>query len=374
MVKQKLDFVNIQNFKNVVLKYIVLSLFVISICIGIIYFIYEGILFSDYKNLKETIDNLILEGKSELTIYQFDKYKVNDEITPILDYQRNGSIFFQDPSTAARMDKNNIRTSKTMGGAFTIWSLKKTDFSKDEYEYVEITASAIGYTTPAIYGEQTPLELYQNALDYYLDKDYHNSRKGNGYPLTQVKPKSVAPSIKDMFFSSKYHSLRDRFEYLPSGQWGSGQNGIQRYGNDYRAVYMDYSNRLLKIDKVDHELEDNRTTTLCVIIPLLIVLMSVLFMFNKKRIQCIDLYWKKWYCEESDSAIIFEYNILTKNSMTIITSESEIVGSICLSNSKLIKFQNSLNQTSIYEIIEIDESRLVLRDSSTNTISNYMSI
>ena len=137
---------------------------------------------------------------------------------------------------------------------------------------------------------------------------------------------------------------------------------------------MDYSNRLLKIDKVDHELEDNRTTTLCVIIPLLIVLMSVLFMFNKKRIQCIDLYWKKWYCEESDSAIIFEYNILTKNSMTIITSESEIVGSICLSNSKLIKFQNSLNQTSIYEIIEIDESRLVLRDSSTNTISNYMSI
>lgn len=374
MVKHKLEFINIQNYKNVVLKYIVFSIFVISVCSCIIYFIFEGILYSDYKNLKDTIDNFILEGKSELTIYRFDKYKVNDEIKPILDNQKSGSIFFQDPSTAARTDKNNIRTSSTMGGAFTIWSLKKTDPARDEYEYVEITAGAVGYTTPPIYGEQTPLELYQNALEYYLDKDYHNSRQGNGYPLTQVKPKSVAPSIKDMFFSSKHYSLRDRFEYLPSGQWGSGQSGISRYGNDYRTVYMNYSNRLLKIDEVDHELEDYRTTTLCLIIPLLMVLMTILFKFNKKRIQCIDLYWKKWYCEESETAIVFEYNILTKNSMMLITSESEIAGSFCLSNSKLIKFQNSLNNTSIYEIIEIDASRLILKDSSTNTISNYVSI
>jgi hypothetical protein len=99
--------------------------------------------------------------------------------------------------------------------------------------------------------------------------------------------------------------------------------------------------------------------------------MVIIFFLKKSKIQCIDLYWKKWYSENSDMAIVFEYNLLTQNTMTIITPESDNVGRICLSGSNLIKFQNSLNQTSIFEIIELDNSHLVLKDTSDGRITNY---
>lgn len=370
MVKHRLEFIKSQTYKNVVLNYILLSIFFICFVGGIIYFIFERILYSDYNLLKDTVDNAILEGKSELTIYQFDKYKVNNEVTPISDYQREGSLFYVTPSTAANIDRKNIRSTSTIG-AFTIWSLKKTDPSKDEYEYTELTAGAIGYKTPSFYGEQTPAELYKNALDYYLDKDFHNSRQGNGYPLTEVRPKSVAPSYMEMFLSSKYHSLKDRFKYLESGAWGSGQNGIMQYGNNYWTVYLDYSNRLLEIGPTSNVLDKYRATTFYIAIPVLIILMVIIFFLKKSKIQCIDLYWKKWYSENSDMAIVFEYNLLTQNTMTIITPESDNVGRIYLSGSNLIKFQNSLNQTSIFEIIELDNSHLVLKDTSDGRITNY---
>ena len=371
MVNHRLEFIKSQTYRNVVLNYILLSFFIICFVGGIIFFIFERILYSDYKLLKDTIDNAILEGKGELTIYQFDKYKVNNEVAPVLDYESNSSLFSLSPSTALKNDKKNIRSSSTPGGAFSIWSLKITDSSKDEYEYSEVIASSIGYKTSSYYGEQTPVELYQNALDYYLDKDYHNYRQGNGYPLTQVRPKLVASSTQDMYFSSKYHSLYSRFKYLESGAWGSGENGIMMYGNDYWTVYSNYSYRLLKIEQTSYVLEKYRATTFYIAIPVLIILMVILFFLKKNKIQCIDLYWKKWYSENSDMAIVFEYNLLTQNTMTIITPESDNVGSICLSGSKLIKFQNSLNQTSIFEIIELDKTHLVLKDTSDGRITNY---